>query len=1083
MSCKMVRTRRQTGWVVVVSLLVQVVVLNTLLVDGYNLDEKSPLQLRPTDQTDISFGFSLAHHFNVSQRGLLVGAPRANDTTTAPISATRPGALYSCNLDRERTKCEQLEVLVDEKYNPFVFNELKDFGGLGFSLATDGDKSIVVCAPRWHVLDKVRGGKVLDKPFGICFAGKAPDYNFTAFSPSSLSSAVKAEYSNNGSCQCGMSVAHVRGRNSVAIGSPGCWGWQGDTWEAGLDNLDKVSLMRRVGELPLSDFDLTYDRWSTGYNTVTNLYLGYSVASITYNEEPAIVSSMPRTSSVAEIKVKERDSVVGPIVYILEQDSVNKNKLTVLDKIKPSLDASFDQDKRFAFFGYSLATVDVNSDGLEDLVVGAPFYHNSTAYHDQGAIFVYMQRSFSLSGDVSQQQSSEMVKERDAPRRVGPENYGRFGSCVASVGDIDKDGFNDVAVGAPFLYEGGAVFIYMGSADGLEDIASQVIRASSLSKNLGIPLKEFGSAIGQHIPNESGQGYDVAVGAHTTDTVLVFRSKDVIKLTWQLTFSGSMDLTKDNCDYHHDRQTTSHPCVVATTCFIFTTNSASIITSDLEVDFQLTGDKTRLFFDSGSSELKFKVHLKKDTQKCHNSNIMARSKIQDAVKPFSILGEISMDDFITNQVMLDPHIPLKREEQLNIMVFCVNGSASQCQSQIFLTYTIVGNYTLSSTDPIEIAFVVENRGEAAYNTRLFGGGISCADSGDKRGVKCDFDQIFVRNSKIEFSLYLIPVQSFFSSLDTSHDDFFNVTASVTTISVLSNPDDAVKTFKIPITVSGSLDLTRQGSQPALVYYNSSSYFKRPMEARAVEELGPEIIHKYKIFNGNKFSVYRTQVVLVWPLLVDDKYLLYPTEYPGFSDVSQKCEYTGGMVNPFNLTGAESATPDVTMFTPATNMTPLIISDGNVPKSITSGKSTQYMMFICTFGELPEKEEVVISLKFRFVQRTIEENVSSWVQLQVLKMPLDAAPPPAYVSTVHTDVSYKLDSPEWCGFFKRNRVNTDQTTNGGGGEPEDDQTENEREEEDEDEDEDPATPHTPMYRETVNASEDFQFSRPSSMAAN
>lgn len=48
-------------------------------------------------------------------------------------------------------------------------------------------------------------------------------------------------------------------------------------------------------------------------------------------------------------------------------------------------------DIRFAFFGYSLATLDVNGDGLEDLVVGAPFYNSSEESYDEGAIFVYMQ--------------------------------------------------------------------------------------------------------------------------------------------------------------------------------------------------------------------------------------------------------------------------------------------------------------------------------------------------------------------------------------------------------------------------------------------------------------------------------------------------------------------------------------------------------------------------------------------------------------------------------------------------------------------------------------------------------------------
>ncbi|NXA55847.1 ITA2B protein, partial [Nothocercus julius] len=74
---------------------------------------------------------------------------------------------------------------------------------------------------------------------------------------------------------------------------------------------------------------------------------------------------------------------------------------------------------------------------------------------------------------------------------TGPDAYGRFGSAIASLGDLDKDGHAgnglprsrppapylspDVAVGAPFGGDGGSgcVFIFRGQSEGLERAPSQ----------------------------------------------------------------------------------------------------------------------------------------------------------------------------------------------------------------------------------------------------------------------------------------------------------------------------------------------------------------------------------------------------------------------------------------------------------------------------------------------------------------------------------------------------------------------------------------------------------------------------------
>lgn len=49
----------------------------------------------------------------------------------------------------------------------------------------------------------------------------------------------------------------------------------------------------------------------------------------------------------------------------------------------------------------------------------------------------------------------------------------RFGFAVSPLGDINKDGYNDVAIGAPYE-SGGSIYIYLGSKNGLSTMYSQV---------------------------------------------------------------------------------------------------------------------------------------------------------------------------------------------------------------------------------------------------------------------------------------------------------------------------------------------------------------------------------------------------------------------------------------------------------------------------------------------------------------------------------------------------------------------------------------------------------------------------------
>lgn len=97
-----------------------------------------------------------------------------------------------------------------------------------------------------------------------------------------------------------------------------------------------------------------------------------------------------------------------------------------------------------------------------------------------------------------------------------------FGSNVASAGDINGDGFDDVIVGAPGWDGGdpheGAAFIFLGSALG-------VIGADPATAHARIESNQFGAQLGTLpttvVGDINGDGYDdIVVGAHNYDDVL-----------------------------------------------------------------------------------------------------------------------------------------------------------------------------------------------------------------------------------------------------------------------------------------------------------------------------------------------------------------------------------------------------------------------------------------------------------------------------------------------------------------------------------------------------------------------------------
>jgi hypothetical protein len=102
-------------------------------------------------------------------------------------------------------------------------------------------------------------------------------------------------------------------------------------------------------------------------------------------------------------------------------------------------------------FGYNVRSAgDLNNDGYPDIVAGAPF--DNTVGQNAGRAFVW------FGGPEMTGQPDLILDDSNG--------FDYFGFAVAGVGDLDGDGYDDLAVGAPgFDFNGadrGRVYIYRG---------------------------------------------------------------------------------------------------------------------------------------------------------------------------------------------------------------------------------------------------------------------------------------------------------------------------------------------------------------------------------------------------------------------------------------------------------------------------------------------------------------------------------------------------------------------------------------------------------------------------------------------
>ncbi|TKS72097.1 Integrin alpha-6 VLA-6 [Collichthys lucidus] len=458
--------------------------LHTTEVAAFNLDTQNVLQ--KNGNPGSLFGYSIAFHQQlnpVKKNLLLVGAPRSKHQNQVNVT----GVVYQCDLTTTSDRCQPIQF--DNK----EFLDSKGINGqwMGVRVVSQGPgKNVMTCAHRYQQWDPNPSLYVPRLVTGQCYllgdnlqVGQE-ERKWRRVVCDSQHLQRPRTHAWFAYCQQGHGASFAKDNTSLLFGAPGAYYWKGIIRMELLDDLDIFTEdSRETGDLNQLNTELIPLK--------SDSYLGFSIDSgmaLFRKGELTIVSGAPRGGYSGQ-------------VAFLKADPVTQTNLSVeLVLSGPGLASSF---------GYDVAVVDLNGDGWEDLAVGAPEFFVKDGLVG-GAVYIYIN-------------NKGKNWDKIVPTQLLGPKESMFGLAVENIGDINQDGFGDIAVGAP--YDGsGQVYLYYGSSDGIHKKPAQVISSGSNKVTL------FGYSLSGNLDVDNNQYPDLAVGS-LSDSVFVFRARPVVSVS------------------------------------------------------------------------------------------------------------------------------------------------------------------------------------------------------------------------------------------------------------------------------------------------------------------------------------------------------------------------------------------------------------------------------------------------------------------------------------------------------------------------------------------------------------------------
>ncbi|KAL7673550.1 hypothetical protein ACOME3_008406 [Neoechinorhynchus agilis] len=813
---------------------------------------------------------------------------------SAPITRT----LYECS----ETQCEPFRYPF-EHISAFSLTKVDSSDSwFGASMESVRNTSVVVCEPRLkHVfnlsLSNVASIRINEEDMpGIChlFNLKGPS-NQLIKTPGLFDWNLQ-NFNKEGFGLFGFSIALSHNQNNLIVGVPGSYYFRGQIYSIPLGKSDEIVLRKKKWvRVPERESDDYRDDWC---------YRGYKVVSLELTDKrlEGTAASVPRLSNYT-----------GAV-------EIYNTSLSLISSIRGHQVGSY--------FGYSLLSVDIDGDSLSDLVIGSPFFTNGEIY-DCGRIDVYRQNT---NGNFMH-----------STKVIGKVSRGRFGSHLESIGDVNEDGFQDLAVSQPYG-ESPSVHIFFGSSGGLVKDTKQIIKSDK--ESFGYSLKSF----------QMNNNSILSVSSIKSDVVYLYRTKSILSIEKGVIFTPN----------HITPWTKMFNITI---CMRY--RGSRLPESVLFQSYALLDANSklppRLVFESNERLENLTISLQRSKLSCFTLHAkISTSGLVDKLSPVKFVFNYSLSVGYDKNVVLNQSQSNHLELEIPIEKSC--GADGVCVPDLSIVMkSNVTRYKYSPRNPLNVSITVRNQGEDAFESKcviqmppfIHLTRITFADElvwcefsnfgENKTLLSCDLGNPMTSNESRLLWIQLqptVPVETLHFIANTSSKN-----AELTENSMSDN------IFKLSVPVDIDMKLNLKGHTE---YDQIYSGLNRSHEIQVMDDIGSAVVHVYKATNAGPVTIKKMKMVVRWPSRTADglHHLLYLSEPPILSRPQTRATR--------DFCEVSTVFPTV----PAVN--PLGIMKKRSPEEevIIIKRRRFHTLIDCQIFDLEPNENVLLNIRSRLWEQTI-----------------------------------------------------------------------------------------------------------------